>query len=123
MQQVAVYRKQIYGELERMEALRALVARIDAGDNIGSETLAFAAQEFTSLRRILEAVKPSVVLAVTHDLLMTSCTFGAMASRLGLDVALDGNPETRRRAQSAAAGSLMLFDRACSDLGCTRAPR
>ena len=123
MQQVAAYRKQISGELARMEALRALVARIDAGENIGSDALAFAAQEFTNLRRLLGAVKPSAVLADTHDVLMTSCTFGAMASRLGLDVALDGNLETRRRAQSAAAGSLMLFDRACSDLGCSRTPR
>lgn len=123
VQEVAVYRKRIYGELARMEAQRALVARIDAGENVGSNALALAAQEFTDLRRNLEAVKPSVVVAVTHDLLMTSCTFGAMASRLGIDAAQFGNPETRRRAQSAAAGSLMLFDRACSDLGCTRTPR
>ena len=123
MQQVAAYRKQISGELARMESLRALVARIDAGESLGSDALKFAAEEFTNLRRILEAAKPAAVLALTHDVLMTSCTFGAMASRLGLDAALDGNPETRRRAQSAAAGSLMLFDRACSDLGCARAPR
>jgi hypothetical protein len=121
--EVEVYRKQTYGELARMSALRALVARIDAGENVGSETLASAAQEFTDLRRKLEAVRPSAVLAVTHDLLMTSCTLGAMASRLGMDAALAGNPETRQHAQSAAAGSMMLFDRACADLGCTRAPR
>jgi len=121
--EVEVYRKQTYGELARMSALRALVARIDAGENVGSETLATAAQEFTDLRRKLEAVRPSAVLAVTHDLLMTSCTLGAMASRLGMDAALAGNPETRQHAQSAAAGSMMLFDRACADLGCTRAPR
>jgi len=123
VREVELYRKQTYGELARMSALRALVARIDAGENVGSETLASAAQEFTDLRRKLEAVRPSAVLAVTHDLLMTSCTLGAMASRLGMDAALGSNPETRQHAQSAAAGSLMLFDRACADLGCTRAPR
>ena len=123
MREVEVYRKQTNGELERMTALRALVARIDAGENVGSETLAAAEREFTDLRRKLEAVRPSAVLAVTHDLLMTSCTLGAMASRLGIDAALGSNPETRQHAQSAAAGSLMLFDRACRDLGCIKAPR
>jgi hypothetical protein len=118
--EVVVYRKQIYGELARMEALRALVARIDAGENVAADTLVPAAQEFTEIRTILEAVQPSVALSVAHDLLMTSCTFGAMASRLGIDAARDNSPETRRRAASAAAGSLMLFDRACADLGCTR---
>lgn len=106
-----------------MTALRGLVARIDAGENVGSDTLASAAQQFTDLRRKLEAVRPSAVLAVTHDLLMTSCTLGAMASQLGMDAALVSSPETRLRAQSAAAGSLMLFDRACRDLGCVKAPR
>ena len=123
MHEVAVYRKQIYGELPRMEALRALVVRIDAGENISADTLVPAAQEFTELRRSLEAVQPPVALAVTHDLLMTSCTFGAMASRLGIDAAREGNLEIRGRAASAAAGSLMLFDRACVDLGCAKPPR
>jgi hypothetical protein len=120
VREIEVYRKQTHGELERMTALRALVARIDAGENVGSETLASAAQAFTDVRRKLEAIQPSAVLADTHDLLMTSCTLGAMASRLGIDAALVSNPETRLRAQSTAAGSLMLFDRACRDLGCVR---
>ena len=115
-QEVLAYRKQVFAELARMETLRVLIARIDAGENISADTLVPAAQEFTELRRTLEAVKPSVVLAVAHDLLMTSCTFGAMAARFGIDAA-QGNQEARRSAASAAAGSLMLFDRACADLG------
>jgi hypothetical protein len=114
------YRKQVSSELAQMEALRALVTRIDGGENVAPDRLASAAQEFTALRRLLEAVKPSVALAATHDLLMTSCTFGAMASRLGIEAAQQNNEETRRRAASAAAGSLMLFDRACADLGCAK---
>ena len=101
-----------------------LVARIDTGESVGSDALALAAQEFTELRRKLEALQPSVVLSVAHDLLMTSCTFGAMASRLALDAAPTNNLEIRRRAQSAAAGSLMLFDRASARTsGCTKPPR
>ena len=123
VQEVEVYRKQIFGALTRMETLRALVRRIDAGENVGSDTLALAAQEFTALRRMLETVQPSGALAATHDLLMTACTFGAMASRLGIDAAQDSSPEVRQRAASAAAGSLMLLDRACADLDCSRAPR
>jgi len=84
---VEVYRRQIAGVVARMETLRAVVARIDAAENIGSDTLASAAKEFTDLRRTLEKVQPSAVLAVTHDLLMTSCRLSAMASRLGIDAA------------------------------------
>ena len=123
VREVEAYRKQIFGALTRMEALRALVGRIDAGENVGSDTLALASQEFTALRRMLETVQPSDVLTATHDLLMTSCTFGAMASRLGIDAAQGSSPDVRQRAASAAAGSLMLFDRACADLGCGKAPR
>lgn len=123
VREVEAYRKQIFGALTRMEAMRALVGEIDAGENVGSDTLALAAQEFTALRRMLETVQPSGVLAATHDLLMTSCTFGAMASRLGIDAAQGNSPDVRQRAASAAAGSLMLFDRACADLGCSKTPR
>ena len=78
----------IYFDLTgRMAALRGLVVRIDAGENVGSDVLASAAQQFAELRRNLEKVQPSGVLAVTHDLLMTACTFGAMASRFGIDAA------------------------------------
>ncbi len=121
--EVAAYRKQVFAELGRMETLRTLVARIDAGESVAAIELTSAAQEFTNLRRKLEGVQPSPVLAVTHDLLMTSCTFAAMASRLGIEAAQANNPETKGRAASAAAGSLMLFDRACAALGCTRPPR
>lgn len=117
------YRKQVFAELARMEALRAVIERIDAAQNHPSDDLASTATQFTEVRRKLEAVKPAAVLAPTHDLLMTSCTFAAMASRLAFDAAADSNPDTRQRAASAAAGSLMLFNRACVDLGCGRTPR
>ena len=121
--EVLAYRKQVFGELLRMEALRALVARIDGGETVGFDALASAAQEFTDLRRNLEAMQPSAALAVTHDLLMTSCTLGAMASRLGIDAGQDSSAETRQRAAATAAGSLMLFDRACTDIGCPKPQR
>jgi hypothetical protein len=121
--EVAAYRKQVSGELSRMESLRVLIARIDAGENVGADTLVPAAQEYTELRSILQKVQPSALLAVTHDLLMTSCTLGAMATSLGIEAAQSGNAETRRRASSAAAGSMMLFDRACVDLICAKPQR
>ena len=121
-QEVQIYRKLTYGKVSRMEVLMALVVRIDAGEDIEPVLLASAADEFTSLRRELEIVKLPPVLAATHELLMTSCTFGAMAARLGMEAA-QGSAEIRQRAASAAAGSLMLFDRACADIGCSRARR
>jgi hypothetical protein len=121
-QEIFVYRKMTFGLVSRMEGLMALVARIDAGEEIEPVLLAAAADQFTELRRELEIVKLHPTLAATHELLMTSCTLGAMAARFGIE-AVQGNAEVRQRASSAAAGSLMLFDRACADIGCSRTRR
>jgi hypothetical protein len=119
--ELTLYRQQLSGTLERMEARRSVIARIDAGESVGAEELALTAQEFSDLRRSLEAIRPSPAVESSHHLLIASCTLGAIASSLRIDAARENRLEIRRRAASAAAGSLMLFDLACTELGCTRA--
>lgn len=117
------YRQQLGGALERMEARRPLAASIDADEDVSAEALAFTAQEFKDLRRILEALKPTGAIKPTHDLLIASCTLGTQAASLRIDAARENSPQIRRNAASAAAGYLMLFDLACADLQCAGAPR
>jgi hypothetical protein len=114
------YRQRLSGALERLEAQQPIVILLDAEGSISAEALQAAFTEFTSVRRLLDGIKPSDTLALTHELLIASCTLGATASRLGLDAARDRNDEARKNAASAAAGALMLFDRACHNLGCAR---
>jgi hypothetical protein len=117
------YHRQLSGALERIAARRPVVAAIDADENVDEETLGLAATELTDLRRFLITVTPSAVMMPTHDLLIASCTLGATAASLRLEAARTGSVEARRNAASAAAGSLMLFDRAWASLGRTALSR
>ncbi len=114
------YRQRLSGALERLEAQQPIVILLDAEGSISAEALQAAFTEFTSVGRLLDGIKPSDTLALTHELLIASCTLGATASRLGMDAARDRNVEARTNAASAAAGALMFFDRACHNLGCAR---
>ena len=96
-----------------------MVAAIDIDESVTAEALAFTAAEFRDLRRILEAAKPSDALRPAHDLLISACVLGAGAANLRIEAARDNNPLVRRNAASAAAGALMLLDRACAALACT----
>ena len=93
---------------------------LDAEGSISLEALQAALNEFTAVKRLLEGIKPSEPMASAHDMLLASCTLGATATRLGMEASRDNNAETRKNAASAAAGTLMFFDRACADLGCAR---
>ncbi|MEO8680814.1 MAG: hypothetical protein ABI665_17315 [Vicinamibacterales bacterium] len=121
------YRRQLSGALERMEAPRSIVVSIDADEEIPPPTLATAAEELKELRRTLEAIKPSDAVKPAHELLIASCTTGAVAVDLRIANANSANQKrgviAASAAASAAAGSLMFFELACADLGCNRASR
>lgn len=121
--EIEMYRQQLSGALERMQARRSVVVSIDVGEYVGADALSSAAREFTDIRRILETIKPSSTVSATHGLLMASCTLGAVAANLRIDAERMNSPEPRGNAASAAAGALMFFDLACGDLACNRAPR
>ena len=122
-QEVDAYRQQLAGALQRMEMQRAIVASIDANEEIAPPALATASQDFGDIRKILAAIKPSAVVRPTHELLIASCNLGAVAVNLRFEAERDGRPDRRGNAASAAAGALMFFDLACVDLGCSKAPR
>ena len=117
--EIVNYRRQLAGALERIEARRAVVAAIDLDQSVAAEMLASTAEDFRILRRILEATKPSAVARPTHDLLIAACELGAGAASLRSDADRNKDLQVRRNAASAAAGALMLLDRACTALGCT----
>jgi len=120
---VDAYRQQLSGALERLQARRAIVASIDANEDVAPPALVTALEEFSDLRRILTAIKPSAAVKPTHELLVASCNLGAMAVSMRLDPAQDNRQNRRGNAASAAAGSLMFFDLACADLGCGKPAR
>ena len=119
MSDIESYRRQLSGALERLESRRPVLAAIDLDQDVTAETLASTAADFKDLRRILEAAKPADVIRPTHDLLIASCVLGAGAAGQRIDAARANDLQMRRNAASAAAGALMLLDRACAALGCS----
>ena len=74
------------------------------------------ALEFDDLGKLLGALKPPPSRASTHALLVRACTLGARAARLRETPS--GNPDDPLvwEAASAAAGALMMVDKANMDL-------
>jgi hypothetical protein len=121
--EVNAYRRQLSGALERLQARRAIIASIDANEEVAPPALVTASEDFNDLRKILTAIKPSAAVKATHELLVATCNLGAMAVSLRVEVEHDNRPDRRGNAASAAAGALMFFDLACADLGCGKPAR
>ena len=103
--------------LARLHALRQVVAEVDRPvDTLGPEAAA-APDELDTLGRALAAVTAPASLATTRDLLMRYCALGSRAIRMRDSAMATGDTAGARNAGSAAAGALILLDRASRDLG------
>ncbi len=106
--------------LDRLERLRPLLVSLDAAAVVPEEQLKTAAEEFTSVREALTAIEPPRSVAVTHELFRDVCVLGAASATAR--VAPAGADESTRawNAAAAAAGAIMLLDRARAELGLAR---
>ena len=114
---VAQYLKRTLPALERLERLRPLLASLDALATLSDEQLKAADGEFRSIRQALATIVPPRTLAATHELFGEACVLGAaaVAARIAADV-----PDESRRAwnaAAAAAGAIMLLERALAEVG------
>ncbi|HSC27855.1 MAG TPA: hypothetical protein VLD67_11305 [Vicinamibacterales bacterium] len=112
------YRKQLGTYLTRARALRPVLSAIDSQAYQTADALDRAVSEFTEVQRQLAAAKVPEALRTAHDMLIRACTLGAMAAGLQHEAARAGDDTALRNAASAAAGSLLLMDRACIEIGC-----
>ena len=62
-------------------------------------------------------MKPPALREATNGLLVRVCALGARASRMRQDSRLTGDVAAVMNAASAAAGALILLDRAIQDMG------
>lgn len=115
------YLEQIGPTLTRYRKLRPALASIDRQDPKPPEDLTAVREECAAVLRALTAHRASDALRPTHDLLVRSASFALMAATLRNDVGMRADPEKLRNAASAAAGALLLLDRACAELGCSTA--
>ena len=115
--QVARYLRQISPAVARLRSARPSLVAIDrrgpepAGDLIEVEL------ELGESARELAAMKPPASHVLAHDLLTAACSLAARAVRLRRDAIRTGDATAALNAASAAAGAVMMFERASTDLG------
>jgi hypothetical protein len=110
------YGLRVSAGLVRLHALRPLLESIDRQSESLSGNLDAAVNEFDAIAKLLGAIKPPRSRADTHALLQRTCTMGTRAVRLRQDGARSNDPAAALNAASAAAGALMMLDRANKEL-------
>jgi hypothetical protein len=99
--------------LERLEALRPMLASIDSRSSIAADSLDAALAEIDRVREELGRIRPPKTGIAAHDLLRSAC--GLTATALSL-VRKSNEGMVPWEAASAAAGALILLDRARTEL-------
>ncbi len=113
------YRQQVSGPLDRLRMQQPLLKSLDANEDQAGERVQMAVDEFERLKQELSALKPPDTLRVQHGMLVQSSTLAVMAATLRLESMRTGDATTKRNARSAAAGAILLMERACGELGCS----
>jgi hypothetical protein len=113
------YRQQVSGALDRLRMQQPLLKSLDANEDQAVERVQMAVDEFERLKQELAAVKPPDTLRAQHGMLVQSSTLAVMAATLRLEWLRTGDATTKRNASSAAAGAILLLNRACGELGCS----
>jgi hypothetical protein len=102
--------------LVRLHALRPLLEAIDRRADLAPGDLDAPAVEFDAVGKLLGGIKPPSSREGTHALLLRTCTLGARAVRMRQEASAAKDAAKGWDAASAAAGALMMFDRANGDL-------
>ena len=110
------YGVRIASALVRLHVLRPLLEAIDRrADSIPGDLNA-AASEFDAIGKLLSGIKPPSTRESTHELLLRTCTLGARAVRMRQEASASKDVGKSWEAASAAAGAMMMFDKANTDL-------
>jgi hypothetical protein len=122
LKELAKYHRQVGTFLDRLRLQQPILVSLDAQEDQTPERMQLAVEEFERLRQELTAVKPPDALKAHHDMLLQATTMAVLAARLRLEAFRTGDAGIVRNAASAAAGAILLLDRACADLACLEPP-
>lgn len=100
----------------RLHALRPLLESIDRQVDPLPGNPDAAVGEFESVAKLLDGIKAPRGRETAHALLQRACTMGARAVRMRQDGARANDSAAMLNAASAAAGALMMMDRANKEL-------
>jgi hypothetical protein len=102
--------------LEELERLRPLLMSIDTRASLADDTLRAGSAQFETVRLTLATLGPPDAVTPTQELLMTVCMLGKRAADTRLDSTQRADDTRAWNAASAAAGALILLDRAAREL-------
>lgn len=114
---VAQYLRGASSLLERLERLRPLLVSLDALVVLPEEQMKAAAEEFESIQQALVAIVPPRTLAATHELFRDVCALGTASVAARVAPAAPDDSTRAWNAAAAAAGAIMLLDRARAEVG------
>jgi len=110
------YFARMSGLLIRLHSVRPVLTSIDRRAEDTPATLEAAAVELETIGRLLAAITPPASQESTHGLLARACALGMRSSRMRQDSIRTNDTPLGWNAASAAAGALMMLDRANNDL-------
>jgi hypothetical protein len=110
------YTLRLSATLVRLHALRPLLEAIDRRSATVPGDLDAAMKEFDDVAKLLTSLKPPPSRSSTHALLLRTCTLGARAARLRETNTSGPDAASGWEAASAAAGALLMLDKATSEL-------
>ena len=110
------YDVRVSAALVRLHALRPLLESIDRQAEPLTGNLDAAVSEFEAIGKVLSAIKAPRSREGTHALLQRTCTMGTRAVRTRQGGAQANDPTAILNAASAAAGALLMLDRANKEL-------
>jgi hypothetical protein len=94
-----------------------LLLSLDAVATLPREQLRAAADEFRSIRQALAAIVPPRTLAAQHEMFSEACVLGAAAAAARITADVPDESARAWNAAAAAAGAIMLLDRARAEVG------
>jgi hypothetical protein len=114
--------EQIRGIVDRVHLQRPLLRMIETMGDLDSNRLLMAMREWRQVSEELAEVVPPETLRIQHDLILQSARFALHATTLRVESDQD-DAEGRKNAAAAAAGAILMFDRACEQIGCAKDDR
>jgi hypothetical protein len=110
------YRTSVAASLTRLQRLTPLLEDIKALAGSGPDALGTILRGSAQIEKALGAIEPPSELREAHNLFMSAVQLAGNAAKIRREAAINGSMTRAWDASSAAAGALMLADRARKDM-------
>jgi len=116
------YRRATRGAFDTFKSVTVALDQVKAMAGPPANAIAPIGKRLAQAGVRIGKVKPPPELATAHALVHSAWELAESALRLRSDAAASNNVDTAQRASSAAAGALLLYERARADLASAMAP-